>query len=106
MSLVIGAPVRCIHQEGDRRQGLLGIDQRVHHQKRMEVNEPARVEAQKLRSQLLHQWAPSVMLNRVPGVGYSAQDARAIALKTTGCGPTIPHSAENRRMHPRSHQRA
>eukprot|EP00959_Pyramimonas_sp_CCMP1952_P442892 9271668-Pyramimonas_sp.AAC.1 len=70
----------------------------------MEVHELSRVEVKKLCSKSFHHRALGVVLDRVLGVGYSAQDAGASTLKTTSCGPTVPHCAENRRLHPRGHQ--
>ena len=104
MSLVIGAPVRRVNQKGDRRESFLGTDQGIHQQKRMEINEQARVQVQVLSGKSFHQRTLRVMLNRILGVRCSAQEAFSMSLETTRCGPAVPHGAEDRRLHPRSHQ--
>ena len=105
VSLVVGAPVRGIDQQGDSREDLRGVGQRIYQKKGVEVHEQVRVEVQELRSKPLHHRAPRVMLNCVLCVGHSAQEARStVLLKTTGRRPSIPHRAEDRRLYPWSHQ--
>eukprot|EP00959_Pyramimonas_sp_CCMP1952_P442421 9261846-Pyramimonas_sp.AAC.1 len=71
----------------------------------MEIRGLARVETWAPRSQSLRQKACGAMLRRVLGVGR-LEHARAGALKTTGCGPTMQRGAENCPLRPRGHRRA